>query len=116
MQAKSNGSILKNKQGFTLVELLVVIAIIGILVGLLLPAIQAARESARRMQCTNNLKQLVLANHMFHDANKRFPAAHLIDKRYAGGVRIENAPGGYDPSTNLPNGGPFWSWAVRIAP
>src|SRR5262245_66331484 len=65
----------RSRLAFTLVELLVVIAIIGILVALLLPAVQAARESSRRIQCTSNLKQVAMAMHNFHDVFRRFPSA-----------------------------------------
>lgn len=90
----------RKSRGFTLVELLVVIAIIGILVALLLPAVQAAREAARRMQCQNNCKQIGLAMHNYHDTYKSFPLSWNLE-----------VPG-FGTASQF-NGQP---WGVRILP
>ncbi|QDU26481.1 putative major pilin subunit [Anatilimnocola aggregata] len=83
------------RRGFTLVELLVVIAIIGVLVALLLPAVQAARESARRASCTNNIKQTLIGLHNYHDAHQRFPSGGIA----YGWCRYPGAPNNWGPKS-----------------
>jgi prepilin-type N-terminal cleavage/methylation domain-containing protein/prepilin-type processing-associated H-X9-DG protein len=95
------------RSAFTLVELLVVIAIIGILIALLLPAVQAAREAARRMQCTNSLKQIGLSLHNYHDTFKSFPP---------GGLEFSNVSANGIPDGTYKSMGPMWGWAAFILP
>ena|SRR5689334_10051526 len=102
-------AIRRKRRGFTLVELLVVIAIIGILVALLLPAIQAAREAARRNQCLNNFKQLLIALQNCHDTRLALPLASTSPIAQSGGTGTAFSYGAL--GTGNPAAAPFTNWS-----
>ncbi len=103
---------MRGRRGFTLVELLVVIAIIGVLVALLLPAVQAAREASRRSDCQNRIRQLAIANLMHHDALEALPAGATGEY---GGDRRPFSPPWKEPNSGCCPFG-FYSWSALVLP